>query len=155
MQNIPWSNSHTSTTPATAILDVKIQDVPLQANTDSSSSFKTALPFSTDFHTRPCSAALCSARQRAPAATAAEAGSPVRRLSTAQRRPGSFCCAHQREGRRELRLRARPLPVPLGSRPTAAPGSASSGGGFYDVGMRQQVTNLAQTKQPLDEDGCH
>lgn len=50
---------------------------------------------------------------------------------------------------------ALPFLVPLCRRPTTAPSSASSDGGFYDVGMRQQATNLAQTKQSLDEDGCH
>lgn len=57
VQNIPPSNYHTLTTQATAILDLKIQDVPLWVNTDAD-SFRTTLPFSTDFHTRPFNAAL-------------------------------------------------------------------------------------------------
>lgn len=57
--------------------------------------------------------------------------------------------------KREFRLWALPFPVPPCSRPVTAPGCARHDSGFYDVGTRQQATNLSQTKQPLDEDGCH
>jgi len=53
VQNTPWSNYYTSTTQATAILDMKIQDVPLWVSTDSSFPAKTLLLFSTDYHTSP------------------------------------------------------------------------------------------------------
>lgn len=43
----------------------------------------------------------------------------------------------------------------LCSQGTTAPSSASSACGFSDVGRRQQAINLAQTKEPLDKDGCH
>lgn len=48
------------TTQATAILNSKIQDVPLRILRDSSSPFETTLPFSTAFHTRAFHAACDS-----------------------------------------------------------------------------------------------
>lgn len=136
-------------------------------STQTPGSFKTTFLFSTDFHIRPFNAALCCLRQcRQTVAMATEAGSPLKRFSMAQRQPGSFCPSHQHgcpdlEGmpwerrRRELRLWALLFLVPPRSRPTPPPSSASSDSVFYDVAMRQQATNLAQTKQPLHEGGCH
>lgn len=67
--------------------------------------------------------------------------------------PGPGGAASRDKG--EFRLWALPFPVPPCSWPATAPGCARHDSGFYDVGTRQQATNLSQTKQPLDEDGCH